>query len=73
MIWTFILVALTSGGTVAERVLFDTASHCVAYGQGYLSQPAMRGADVQIAQCVSLHSGEVVPIRNLETMKGKHE
>ena len=40
----------------------DSASICAAYGQGYSARPELRGAHVQVAQCVSLRSGVVIPV-----------
>lgn len=64
MTWAFVLIAFTTSGYIVERVLLDSPAQCVAYGQGYLSRPEMRAANVKAAQCVNLRSGEVVPVRN---------
>lgn len=49
-------------GAVVEKVHMDSASICAAYGQGYSARPELRGAHVQVAQCVSLRSGVVIPV-----------
>ena len=63
MNWVFVLIAFTANGqAVVEKVPHDSASVCAAYGQGYSARPELRGAHVQVAQCVSLRSGAVIPV-----------
>lgn len=62
MNWVFVLIAFTSQGATVERVGLDSPAQCVAYAQGYLTRPEMRGAHVQVAQCVGLRSGAVIPV-----------
>lgn len=64
MTWVFILVAITQGGIVSERVLLDNKALCVAYGRGYLSRSEMHRAQVRVAQCMELYSNEVVYLQN---------
>lgn len=70
MSWVFVLIAFTASGATVERVLLDSPNHCVAYGQGYLSRDNMQAARVQLAQCIELRSGTVVPVlTNMENKK----
>ena len=63
MNWVFVFIAFTANGqAVVEKVHMDRASICAAYGQGYSARPELRGAHVQVAQCVSLRSGAVIPV-----------
>lgn len=62
MNWVFVLVAFTAQGATVERVPLENAAQCVAYGQGYIGRPELRDAYVQMAQCVALRSGAVVPL-----------
>ena len=62
MNWVFVFIAFTAQGAVVEKVHMDSASICAAYGQGYSARPELRGAHVQVAQCVSLRSGVVIPV-----------
>ena len=62
MNWVFVFIAFTAQGAVVEKVHMDSASICAAYGQGYSVRPDLRGAHVQVAQCVSLRSGVVIPV-----------
>lgn len=62
MNWVFILIAFTSQGATVEKVPLDSAAQCVAYGRGYTGRPELREAYVQVAQCVSLRSGAVIPV-----------
>ena len=63
MNWVFVLIAFTANGqAVVEKVHMESASICAAYGQGYSARPELRGAHVQVAQCVSLRSGAVIPV-----------
>lgn len=62
MNWVFVLIAFTAQGAVVEKVHMDSASICAAYGQGYTSRAELRNAHVQVAQCVSLRSGAVIPV-----------
>ena len=63
MNWVFVLIAFTANGqAVVERVHMDSAALCAAYGQGYSTRPELQSAHVQVAQCVSLSSGVVIPV-----------
>ena len=62
MNWVFVFIAFTAQGAVVEKVYMDSASICASYGQGYSARPELRGAYVQVAQCVSLSSGAVIPV-----------
>ena len=62
MNWVFVFIAFTAQGAVVEKVHMDSASICAAYGQGYSARPELRGAHVEVAQCVSLRSGVVIPV-----------
>ena len=62
MNWVFILIAFTPQGAVVERVGLDSPGQCVAYAKGYTGRPEMREAHIQLAQCVGLRSGAVIPV-----------
>lgn len=62
MNWVFVLIAFTYQGAIVERVNLDSPSTCVAYAQGYTSRQEMRDARIQVAQCVNLRSGVVIPV-----------
>ena len=62
MNWVFIFIAFTGQGAVVERVYMDGPAQCVAYGRGYADRPELRDARVQVAQCVGLRSGAVIPV-----------
>lgn len=62
MNWVFVFIAFTAQGAVVEKVLMESAGVCAAYGKGYSARPELRGAHVQVTQCVSLRSGAVIPV-----------
>lgn len=62
MNWVFVFIAFTAQGAVVEKVPHDSAALCAAYGQDYTSRPELRGAHVQVAQCVGLRNGAVIPV-----------
>lgn len=69
MNWVFVLIAFTSQGAVVERVGLDSPVLCAAYGKGYTERPEMRGAHIQLAQCVGLRSGVVIPLAAAQDRK----
>jgi hypothetical protein len=48
----------------------DGPAQCVAYGRGYADRLEVRDANVQVAQCVGLRSGAVVPVVLVSGGKG---
>lgn len=67
MNWVFVIIAFTTNGPIVEKVLLDTPSTCVAYAQGYMQRTELQRAHIQVAQCVSLTSGAVLPLAPIKS------
>lgn len=58
--WIFVFVMLGSSSATAFSVGFESEQVCSAYAKGYMARPETVVERVRVAECVGLHTGQVV-------------
>ena len=58
--WVFLIIAIHGTSATAYSVGFESGAVCAAYALGVLQRPEIRQSEIQVAKCVSLHTGRQV-------------